>query len=100
MDALGGVDLWINNADVAHTTLPIIETTPDDVRAMVTTNMLGTVYDTQVAVRGMLAQGGGQVFNILGGGSDGSIPCVPRACHLKCVKALLGRWRAFFTCFT
>ncbi|WP_030907906.1 SDR family oxidoreductase [Streptosporangium amethystogenes] len=73
VDALGGVDLWINNAGVAHTTRPIIETAPDDVRAMVTTNMLGTVYGAQVAVRGMLAHGGGQVFNILGGGSDGSI---------------------------
>ncbi|MFI6455997.1 SDR family oxidoreductase [Streptosporangium amethystogenes] len=72
-DALGGVDLWINNAGVAHTTRPIVETTPDEVRTMVTTNMLGTVYGAQVAVRGMLAQGGGQVFNVLGGGSDGSI---------------------------
>ena len=40
---------------------------------MVTTNMLGTVYGSQVAVRGMLAAGGGQVFNVLGGGSDGRI---------------------------
>ncbi|WP_433385811.1 SDR family oxidoreductase [Micromonospora sp. KLBMP9576] len=72
-DALGGVDLWINNAGVANTTRPIVETTPQDVRTMVTTNMLGTVYGSQVAVRGMLAAGGGQVFNVLGGGSDGRI---------------------------
>ncbi|ROO86207.1 short-subunit dehydrogenase [Actinocorallia herbida] len=71
--ALGGVDLWINNAGVAHTTRPIVDTAPGDVRAMVTTNMLGTVYGAQVAVRGMLAAGGGQLFNVLGGGSDGSI---------------------------
>ncbi|MGI5270606.1 SDR family NAD(P)-dependent oxidoreductase [Nonomuraea sp. CA-218870] len=73
VDALGGVDLWINNAGVANTTRPITETTADDVRVMVTTNMLGTVYGSQVAVRGMLAGSGGQVFNILGGGSDGRI---------------------------
>lgn len=73
VEALGGVDLWINNAGVANTTRPIVETTPDDVRTMVTTNMLGTVYGSQVAVRGMLAAGGGQVFNVLGGGSDGRI---------------------------
>lgn len=72
-EALGGVDLWINNAGVAHTTRPIVETTPAEVRAMVETNMLGTVYGAQTAVRGMLAGGGGQVFNVLGGGSDGSI---------------------------
>ncbi|TDC80968.1 SDR family oxidoreductase [Actinomadura sp. 7K507] len=71
VDALGGVDLWINNAGVANTTRPIVDTTAGDVRAMVTTNMLGTVYGSQVAVRGMSGSGGGQLFNILGGGSDG-----------------------------
>ncbi|TDC69466.1 SDR family oxidoreductase [Actinomadura sp. GC306] len=72
VQALGGVDLWINNAGVANTTRPIVETSPEDVRTMVATNMLGTVYGSQVAVRGM-RDGGGQVFNILGGGSDGRI---------------------------
>ena len=68
------VDLWINNAGVAHTTADIVDTDVDDIRTMVTTNMLGTIYGSQVAVRGMAAQPrGGQVFNMLGGGSDGKI---------------------------
>ena len=51
-----------------------MDTDVDDVRTMVTTNMLGTIYGSQVAVRGMTVQpDGGQVFNILGGGSDGSV---------------------------
>lgn len=70
---LGQVDIWVNNAGVAHTTNSIVYTSPDDVRAMVTTNMLGTIFGSQTAVRGMTAQGYGQVFNILGGGSDGKI---------------------------
>lgn len=69
----GRVDIWINNAGVAHTTRPIVDTTADDVRTMVTTNMLGTIFGSQVAVRGLLQQGGGQLFNVLGGGSDGRI---------------------------
>ncbi|MFX0594459.1 SDR family oxidoreductase [Melissospora conviva] len=73
VDAMGGVDLWVNNAGVANTTRPIVETSLEDVRTMVTTNMLGTVYGSQVAVRGMTAAGGGQLFNVLGGGSDGRI---------------------------
>lgn len=73
VDELGRVDLWVNNAGVAHTTAPIIETSSCDVEEMVSTNMLGTVFGSQVAVRGMLAQGGGQLFNVLGGGSDGRI---------------------------
>lgn len=70
--ALGSVDLWVNNAGVAYTMRTIAETTPDEVSTMVSTNMLGTIYGSQVALRGM-ASGGGQVFNVLGGGSDGSV---------------------------
>ena len=69
----GTVDVWINNAGVAHTTEPVVGTSPDDVRAMVNTNMLGTIFGSQVAVRGMTAQGHGKLFNVLGGGSDGRL---------------------------
>ena len=68
---LGRVDIWINNAGVANTTKKIVETAPDDLRNMVTTNLFGTIHGSQVAARGMVAQGGGKIFNILGGGSDG-----------------------------
>lgn len=73
VEELGRVDIWINNAGVAHTTNPIVDTSADDVRAMVTTNMFGTIFGAQAAARGMIAQGSGQVFNVLGGGSDGKI---------------------------
>lgn len=69
--AFGRVDVWINNAGVAHTTHTISDTPADKLRAMVTTNMLGTMHGSQVAARGMVAQGSGRIFNILGGGSDG-----------------------------
>ena len=67
----GRVDVWINNAGVANTTKSIVETAPADLRTMVTTNLLGTIHGSQVAARGLTAQGGGKLFNILGGGSDG-----------------------------
>ena len=38
---------------------------------MVHTNMLGTINGSRVAASGMLAQGHGKLFNVLGGGSDG-----------------------------
>jgi NAD(P)-dependent dehydrogenase (short-subunit alcohol dehydrogenase family) len=67
----GRVDVWINNAGVANTTRKIVDIDAAAVRTMVTTNMLGTIHGCQVAARGMVAQGGGRIFNILGGGSDG-----------------------------
>lgn len=73
----GRVDIWVNNAGYAHTTEPIVDTPAHAVASMVSTNMLGTIYGSQAAVRGMLAQAPGQgkskVFNVLGGGSDGRI---------------------------
>ena len=48
-----------------RTALAVIPNIPaDDVRTMVDTNMLGTIYGSQVAVRGMTAQGRGAVFNV------------------------------------
>lgn len=72
-DAFGVVDIWLNNAGVANTTFDIADVPVDAVQTMVTTNMFGTIYGSKVATRGMLSQGHGQIFNMLGGGSDGSI---------------------------
>ncbi len=67
----GQVDVWINNAGVAHTTHSIVDTPEPKIRAMVQTNVLGTIHGCQVAARGMREQGFGRIFNLLGGGSDG-----------------------------
>ncbi len=67
----GGVDIWINNAGLAKTTRRIEDIPDEDVRAMVSTNMLGTIFGSQVAMRGFTSLGHGKLFNVLGGGSDG-----------------------------
>ncbi len=71
IEEFGRVDVWINNAGVANTTRSIMDTAVADVHTMVNTNLLGTIHGCQVAARGLVAQGSGRIFNILGGGSDG-----------------------------
>lgn len=71
VDEFGSVEIWINNAGLARTTWSIVETPPDQIDAMLDTNMPGTIFGSIVAARGMTQQGGGKIFNVLGGGSDG-----------------------------
>lgn len=65
------VDIWINNAGLARTVWPILDVPQGEMETMVSTNMLGTINGSRVAASGMVAQGHGKLFNMLGGGSDG-----------------------------
>lgn len=71
MAEFGAVDVWINNAGVAHTTKSIVDYDEAEVQRMVSSNLVGTIHGCQVAATGMRAQNQGRIFNILGGGSDG-----------------------------
>ena len=71
VNTFGSVDIWINNAGLARTVWPILEIPQEEIETMVHTNMLGTINGSRVAASGMLAQGHGKLFNVLGGGSDG-----------------------------
>ena len=70
-ESFGSVDIWINNAGLARTVWPILEVPQEEIETMVHTNMLGTINGCRVAASGMVQQGHGKLFNILGGGSDG-----------------------------
>jgi NAD(P)-dependent dehydrogenase (short-subunit alcohol dehydrogenase family) len=68
----GQVDIWINNAGIAHPFVPVWELPPEVVAAVVETNIVGMTYGSTVAVQGMLAQGHGQLYNMLGQGANGN----------------------------
>ena len=69
--AFGGVDIWVNNAGLARTVWSILDTPSEAIDAMLDINLPGTINGSIVAARGMTAAGGGKIFNVLGGGSDG-----------------------------
>lgn len=69
----GRVDIWINNAGLSHPRVSFWEQLPTNLPPVVNTNLLGVMYGSQVAVRGMLAQGSGQIYNMEGFGSGGQM---------------------------
>ncbi len=71
--SFGRVDIWINNAGIMNTTKPYWELDPAEIAAVVNTNILGLMYGTHVAFQGMLGQGGGQIYNMEGMGSNGNM---------------------------
>ncbi len=69
--AFGRVDIWINNAGVSHPRQRAGEMLEKDIRGVQETNLLGMMLATQITARGMLAQGGGTIYNMEGFGSNG-----------------------------
>ncbi len=67
----GRVDIWVNNAGVAHGQSSLFSQDPEEIRANIDTNILGELYGTRVALAGMKAQGSGAIYNMEGLGSTG-----------------------------
>jgi NAD(P)-dependent dehydrogenase (short-subunit alcohol dehydrogenase family) len=66
----GKVDIWINNAGIGHSQMDFWELSPEQIKAVVDTNLVGAMYGAKVALRGMLDQGFGSFYNMEGLGSD------------------------------
>ncbi len=67
----GKVDIWINNAGINAGQIPFWQLPPDRIQAGVETNLIGAMNGAVVAIRGMLEQGSGAVYNMEGLGSNG-----------------------------
>ncbi len=65
----GPVDIWLHNAGYARTGALFADNTPEEIAAMVRTNVIGSMNSAQVAVAGLAAQPqGGKLYLTLGGG--------------------------------
>jgi len=70
-ERFGQIDIWINNAGMASSRHAVHELPEALTRTLITSNMIGTTFGSQVAVTGFRQQGSGALYNILGGSFDG-----------------------------
>jgi len=66
----GSVDIWINNAGIDNSILPYWELDSSEIGPVVNTNLTGMMYGSHAALKGMIAQGHGQIYNVDGYGSN------------------------------
>jgi len=69
---LGKVNIWINNAGIANKGMAIEDMPQSEIETVVGANLRGTMNACQVALKGMEAQGFGEIYNFEGFGSDGN----------------------------
>lgn len=72
-DRFGPIDIWINNAGLSGRQMNAWRSDPVELKEVIDTNLLGVIYGSQVAVRGMLEQGAGSIYNMEGMGADGGM---------------------------
>jgi NAD(P)-dependent dehydrogenase (short-subunit alcohol dehydrogenase family) len=70
-EKFGRVDIWINNAGVAHPMTNVWDLPLDVIQDSVNANVYGSIYGSRAAIKGMLEQGGGWIYNLEGFGSSG-----------------------------
>ncbi len=64
LDAFGRVDVLINNAGHSSHHRRILTTPPDEIRAVVDSNLVGTMYCTRAVLPTMLEAGQGMILNV------------------------------------
>lgn len=67
----GKVDVWINNAGIGHPMMMVWDIPPEKVDKVVDVDLKGLIFGSQIAIRGMMAQGFGHLYNMEGFGSNG-----------------------------
>jgi len=72
--SLGPIDFWVNNAGLSAPYGPTAHLPIGALRAVVDTNIAGTMNGSVVALRRFLPRAGGKLVNLLGRGDDGAIP--------------------------
>lgn len=80
----GGIDVWVNNAGVSIPRKNLADAHASDIEGIVAVNLTGALLANRVALRGMTAQGHGQIWNMEGFGSGNQVQ--PGMCSYGATK--------------
>ncbi len=71
IEAYGAVDVWVNNAGISLGLRTHIDTSPEEIRAIVDINLTGTMLASRMVVPYFIERGGGVLINVSGRGGRG-----------------------------
>lgn len=72
-EEFGNIDIWINNAGVGQENLLFHELSPEEIKKVIDINVIGTMLATSVALKEMIEQGEGMIYNFEGLGSNNMV---------------------------
>ena len=64
LDAFGRIDVLVNNAGHSSLHRRLLNTTPQEIREVIDSNLIGTIFCAQAVVPAMLAAGSGTIINV------------------------------------
>jgi 3-oxoacyl-[acyl-carrier protein] reductase len=67
----GRVDVWVNNAGISLGLRLHVDTSPEEIAAIVDTNLVGTMVASRLVVPYLIDHGGGVLINVSGRGGRG-----------------------------
>jgi len=91
--AMGGVDIFVNNAGIGFMMKPMLDVDPSDWAKVIAVNLSGAFYCTQAAAKAMIAAGkGGRIINIASQAAKTGFPHLPA--YVSSKHGMVGLTRA------
>ncbi len=74
VSTFGHLDIWVNNAGISAPYGLTMSISPERIKKVVDTNIMGVYYGSHVAMQHFITHGSGKLINLLGRGESGPVP--------------------------